>query len=147
MATIKAYTTAGGKRYRVRYRKPGGAQTDKRDFTTKRDAELYLANVEVKKSTGDYVDPARGKITIGELGAKWLASRNHLKPSSKAAYESAWRIHVNPVWGDEAVASVEFSDVQFWLTAMSKGDDEHKAKSPTIVRRSTTSWPAFSTTR
>jgi hypothetical protein len=39
MGTVLAYTTADGKRYRVRYRTPDRRQTDKRGFTSKREAE------------------------------------------------------------------------------------------------------------
>jgi hypothetical protein len=46
MGSITPYETAAGRRYRVRYRKPNHAQTDKRGFRSKRDAELYLASVE-----------------------------------------------------------------------------------------------------
>jgi hypothetical protein len=47
MGSISAYVTSGGKRYRVIYRKPDHSQTQKRGFKTKRDAELFLANIEV----------------------------------------------------------------------------------------------------
>ena len=50
MATISSYTTTKGQtRYRVRYRTPEHRQTDKRGFTTKRDAERFAASVEVAK--------------------------------------------------------------------------------------------------
>jgi hypothetical protein len=52
MGTIEAYETARGKRYRVRYRTPDHKQTDKRGFRTKRDADLFLASVEVSASGG-----------------------------------------------------------------------------------------------
>jgi hypothetical protein len=78
MGTIEPYATAGGKRYRVRYHKPDRSRTDKRGFRTKRDAELFLASVEVSKARGEYVDPTMSRISIGELGARWLASRTHL---------------------------------------------------------------------
>ena len=47
MATISSYTTASGKRSRVRYRTPEHRQTDKRGFKTKREAEAFAASVEV----------------------------------------------------------------------------------------------------
>jgi Site-specific recombinase XerD len=45
MGSVSPYETAAGRRDRVRYRKPDHAQTDKRGFKTKRDAELFLAAV------------------------------------------------------------------------------------------------------
>jgi integrase len=82
MGSITPYETANGKRYRVRYRKPDRSQTDKRGFSTKRDAELFLASVEVSKARGEYVDTSAGRITIGELGAEWIQHTGHLKASS-----------------------------------------------------------------
>ena len=82
MGTIEAYETGAGKRYRVRYRTPDHRQTDKRGFRTKRDADLFLATVEVSKATGEYIEPARARTTIAELGVGWLeAKRSRLKLS------------------------------------------------------------------
>lgn len=53
MGSVTAYTTNGGKRYRVRYRTPDRRPTDKRGFTSKRDAEQFLASVEVSKGRGE----------------------------------------------------------------------------------------------
>ena len=50
MGTRSADETAAGKRHRVRYRRPGHSQTDKRGFMTKRSAQLFLACTEVSKS-------------------------------------------------------------------------------------------------
>jgi hypothetical protein len=36
MATVEPYESAAGKRYRVRYRKPGHSQTTKRGWSTVR---------------------------------------------------------------------------------------------------------------
>ncbi len=49
MASVEAYETSTGRRYRVRYRTPERRQTDKRGFRTKREAEDFLATVEVSK--------------------------------------------------------------------------------------------------
>jgi hypothetical protein len=103
MGSIDPYMTTGGKRYRVRYRKPDHSQTTKRGFSTKKEAELYLATVEVKKATGEYIDASAGKSTITGLGDAWFAGQTHLKPSSVAVMESAWRLHVEPEWGHVAV--------------------------------------------
>lgn len=39
MATIDAYDTKNGRRWRVIYRKPDGTQTSRRGFQRKRDAQ------------------------------------------------------------------------------------------------------------
>ena len=106
MATIEPYDTRAGRRYQVRYRKPDRVQTKKRGFRTKRDAELFLASVEVSKARGEFIDAAAAKALIGPLGEAWLWRQAHLKPSSLRPVESAWRNHVLPVWGGTAVSDI-----------------------------------------
>ena len=74
MGSIEPYETAGGRRYRVLYRRPDRRQTQKRGFTTKRDAQLYLASIEVSKHRGAYIDPGKSRVTISEWVATWLAT-------------------------------------------------------------------------
>ena len=139
MATIEPYDTAAGRRYQVRYRKPDASQTKKRGFRTKRDAELFLASVEVSKARGEFIDATEAKALIGPLGAAWLARQTHLKPSSYRPVESAWRNHVLPRWGHVAVADVRKTAVQRWISEMTIGDPEatppKKPKGATLVIR------------
>src|SRR3546814_3412515 len=50
MGSITPYESVNGRRYRVRYRKPDRTETQKRGFTTMREAKLYLSMVTVSKS-------------------------------------------------------------------------------------------------
>jgi integrase len=119
MASVEPYETASGRRYRVRYRTPDHRQTTKRGFKTKRDAELYLANVEVSKAKGEYIEASAAREKIGVLGAAWLGNQTHLKPSSFHPVEVAWRVHVEPVWARTAVGDVRHSEVQAWVSKLS----------------------------
>ena len=120
MATITKYqTSSGATLYRVRYRTPENRQTDKRGFTTKRDAESFAATVEVSKLRGEYVAPTLGRVTVGELGPAWLdRQRGHLKPSGFRSYEGVWRCHVEPRWGRTRVSDIRFTDVQAWVSEL-----------------------------
>ncbi|MFZ0718131.1 tyrosine-type recombinase/integrase [Mycobacterium sp.] len=122
MATISKYQTASGATlYRVRYRTPGRGQTDKRGFTTKRDAEVFANSVEVNKARGEYVAPSLGRVTVGELGPAWLVRKEgHMKPSGYRSYESAWRVHVEPRWRGARVAEIRYTAVQAWIAELSK---------------------------
>ncbi|MDI3210488.1 site-specific integrase [Arthrobacter sp. AL12] len=139
MATIEPYDTTAGKRYQVRYRKPDRTQTKKRGFRTKRDAELFLASVEVSKARGEFIDATAAKALIGPLGAAWLARQTHLKPSAYRPIESAWRVHVLPAWGSVAVADVRRTAVQQWVSELTVGDPDatppRKPKGATLVIR------------
>ncbi|AGW40998.1 phage-related integrase [Leifsonia xyli subsp. cynodontis DSM 46306] len=120
MATITPYDTAKGKRYRVRYRKPDGSQTDKRGFRTKREAELFAASVMVKRAAGEYIDPTRTRVTVESRAVPWLAGKKvALKPSAYRVLEITWRLHVEPQWGNVQLVRIEHSAVQEWVTKLS----------------------------
>ena len=118
MATIEAYRKASDPNprkvyYLVRYRTPDNRQTKKRGFTTKKKAEEFAAAVESSKLRGQYIDPSRSRTTVGERGPLWLHRQTgHLKESSFRPLESAWRIHVAPVWKDVRISDVEHSAVR-----------------------------------
>jgi integrase len=131
MASIHSYTTKTGEtRYRVSYRTPDHSPRTKRGFLRKRDAELFRSSVEVTMARGDYIDPALNKATIRELGDVWLASQTHLKPSSLAPVESAYRLHVLPAWAEVRLNDIRHSHVQSWVSELSD------TKGATLVIRS-----------
>ena len=137
MATISKYQTASGATlYRVRYRTPDHGQTDKRGFTTKRDAERFAANVEVSKMRGEYVAPSSARVTVGELGQAWLdRQRGHLKPSGYAPMETAWRVRVQPRWGNVALGDIRPTAVQQWLSDLGRGTSDAKPVGASVVKR------------
>ena len=64
LTSIERREDDGRLRYVARYRDPSGKQRNK-TFTRKIDAERYLTSVESAKLSGQYVDPARSRVTIG----------------------------------------------------------------------------------
>jgi Arm DNA-binding domain len=119
MATIEAYQTKAGKRYRVRYRTPARVQTDKRGFKTKREAEAFAATVEVTKMRGEYVAPPLGRASIATLAPDWLARKQYAtSPSHYRMLESAWRVHVQPHWATVRIADVDQLAVEAWIAGL-----------------------------
>lgn len=123
MGSVHPYATAAGKKfYRISYRRPDHSQTTERGFRTKRDAELRLAELEISKSRGEYVDPATAHVTVSTLAVQWLAQREGvLKPSSLRPLMSAWSKHVEPTWGARTVGSIRHSEVQNWVSGLDGG--------------------------
>jgi len=117
LGTVKAYPTAkDGKLYEVWYRKPDGKRGHQRGFKRKRDAENYLAQVEVSKLKGSYIDRADARVSVAELGGDWLKRHKaKVTPSTHHSVDSAWRTHVLPKWGAYAVGAVHRRDVETWL--------------------------------
>ena len=130
MGSVTPYETASGKRYRVRYRKPDHAQTDKRGFKTRKAADLFLASTEISKSRGEYIEESATRSTVGSLGAVWLASQTHLKPSAYEPIEIAWRLYVAPRWGATEIGRIKHSDVQTWISELGAGTAKTAHKSP-----------------
>lgn len=122
MATIETYSTNGGKRYRVRYRGPDRKQTDKRGFTTKREAQLFLATIEVSLAQGQFVSASAGRITVEELASTWISHQSQMKPSSLDAIQRSLRIYVLPTWGPRRVSEIRPSEVQSWVSQISSGE-------------------------
>jgi len=120
MGTISSYETSGGKRYRVRYRKPDRHQTDKRGFRTKREAEDFLASVEVSKLRGEWVDPTRSRITVKEWAEAWYEAQLQLKATTLSGYRHSLDKHVLPRWGLMRLVDIGHSDVQAWVSKLSK---------------------------
>ena len=131
MGTVHSYDTKNyGKLYRVAYKRPDGTQTNKRGFKRKRDAENYLTSVESAKLHGAYIAPGDSLVKISTLGANWiLAHKGNVKPSTFHSDESAWRVHVEPKWGQRSVGTIRHTEVQTWVSNLAK------EKSPTTVNR------------
>lgn len=115
MGSVTPYDTSSGRRYRVRYRLPDHSQTDKRGFKTKREAELFLASVEVSQARGDFVSAARSRISVAEWAEQWLATQVQLKPSTRNGYESIVRSAIIPRWGTTPLSGLSHAGIQKWL--------------------------------
>lgn len=103
----------------------------KRGFATKRDAQLFAAIVEVSKAKGEYVAPKPGRVSVGELAPNWLTrKRRATAPSHYRMLDSAWRVHVQPIWGTVPVADVDLLAVEEWITGMV----DNGASATTVLR-------------
>jgi integrase len=99
----------------VRWRDPAGVQR-KKAFKKKTDAEGFAASVQHDMRSGSYIDPAAGRVLVGEWAVQWLAAQGHLTPSTFDRYRGAVENYIVPRWGTTALASVRHSDVQAWVT-------------------------------
>lgn len=136
MAEPKEYFLSdGSKRYLVQYRDNNRHLTTKRGFKTKRDARAWLRDTLVALERHEYVSATSSRATVAMLGPGWLDGKRVLKPSSYAPLEAAWRNYVLPRWGNRSIGTIRKSEVQQWVTEISKGTPETRAKSSTVVLR------------
>ncbi|MBF6138691.1 tyrosine-type recombinase/integrase [Nocardia farcinica] len=132
MATIEPYDSAKGKRYRVRYRKPDGKQTDKRGFRTKKDAEKFANTVEVKKLTGEFIEASAGRVTFSEFAEAWFKGKVNLAPSTRARYRGVLDTHLIPTFGTDHLGDLTHERIQVWITGSAA------VMSPASVRKNIT---------
>ncbi|QHF19844.1 tyrosine-type recombinase/integrase [Rathayibacter sp. VKM Ac-2762] len=116
-------------RYRVLYRRPDHRQTSKRGFARKRDAELFLASVELDKSRGAYIDPAKARVTVDDWLTAWLATRTDLRATSLERAEGIVRRHITPTLGRYPLGELTHSTVQAWASRLLA------TQSPSSVRK------------
>ncbi|WP_304323866.1 site-specific integrase [Corynebacterium frankenforstense] len=121
MASIRRYKAKSGARgylWRVQYRSPDGRSRTKQGFATKDAAQAWADKSSSEVREGTWIAPSSARITVGELGEKWLATQTHLKASTMRVTEQTWRVHVEPQWGSWPVGRILPSDVQAWLAGI-----------------------------
>ena len=129
MGSIKAYQTTYGKRYRAIYRKPDDAQTQKRGFKTKREADLFLASVGIDKSRGAYIDPSKSRVLMGEWLDARMDGRADWRATSRERARGIVALHIKPKLGGYPLESLTHGAVQAWAGSPSK------TQSPSSVRK------------
>jgi len=108
-----------GERWIARVVLPGGREATK-TWARKVDAWRWANEEQAKVDRGAWVDPKLGRESFGEYATRWLAAQPH-RASTAQLYESALRLHITPVLGDRAIATLRRSDVQAWVTGLAGG--------------------------
>ena len=103
--------------HRARFRDATGKE-HARHFTRKVDAQRWLDEMTAAMVTGQYVDPAAGRVTVREFAERWRASQVH-RPTTAAHVETMLRRHVYPTLGQKPLSSVLPSDVQALVKRLS----------------------------
>lgn len=85
-----------------------------RALTTQDAAKKYAAKMEADAERGEYVDPKAGREKFGAVAVKHLRLRD-VGASSRQRYESVYRNHVAPAFGERSVKSIKPSEVATWL--------------------------------
>jgi integrase len=106
-------------RWRARYRDAAGKEHS-RHFKRKIDAQRWLDDVTTAVTTGTYVDPSRGRVTVGEWAQTWLLTKVDLKPTTRRGYASAIRTHIDPRWAGVKLIDVTHADVAAWVAGLTE---------------------------
>jgi integrase len=120
MASIEKRLRNGRTTYRVRYRDPAGAQRSK-VFARKVDADRWLTENESSKAHGAWVDPAAGKVLLGEWAERWYATTAALKPSTRHDYRALLDHQILPAFATVPLTAVDTLAVREWVAGLLAG--------------------------
>jgi integrase len=83
-------------------------------FATKTDAEKWLARMELDIHDDQWLDPDLGRVGFGEYAAAWIRERPGLRPNTVQVYGYVLARHLQPFFGNRAVADIREAHVRRW---------------------------------
>ncbi|GAA4618140.1 hypothetical protein GCM10023195_81320 [Actinoallomurus liliacearum] len=102
-------------RYQIRYPGPDGRlRTGETTYARKGDAERALALIEAQMITGEWTDPERGRVRLGDYGATWIRERPNLRPKTVELYTWLLERHIIPSLGKVEVRKITPQMVRTW---------------------------------
>jgi integrase len=120
VASIERRSRNGKTSYRVRYRDPAGHQRS-RVFARKVEAERWLHENEMSKGKGAWVDPAAGRVRLGEWAERWYATTAALRPSTRYDYRNLLDHQVLPTFAEARLTDLDALAVREWLAELAAG--------------------------
>jgi len=87
-------------------------------FARKTDAGRWLSEMVTRVNDGTYVRPAAGAVTLREYAEQWRRSTTTAQGPLRCT-NAFLRLHVYPVLGHRALASVRHSDARAFVTGLS----------------------------
>lgn len=115
--------TRSGRGWDARYRDPVGAERS-RTFSTKREAEQFLARQSADMQRGEFLDPRLARTRFEDWAEEWRRTTVHLKPKTQVSYESILRNRLLPRFAGARIAAVEQVDVRRFIAELAEAGDE-----------------------
>lgn len=109
----------GPKRWRARYWAPDGRQRSK-TFERRIDADRWLAQASVALTRGEWTDPARARVAVGDWSRQWFTTKSAtLKATTAEDYRSLLATCILPTWERVPLSAVTHGDLAAWLAVLS----------------------------
>ena len=120
------------KRWQASYWHEGARYVAPKTFSTKADADAFLAEAQTEMRRGEWIDPSEGKVLFRDYAESWRAIQVH-RASTAAQIEAHLRNHVFPRIGDRPMVSIRKSDIQTLVKRLSVGGGGQKPLAPATV--------------
>ena len=106
-------------RYQIRYPGPDGRmRTGTETYARKSDAERALILTEAAIVEGEWTDPERGKVSLGDYAASWVAQRPGLRVRTVDLYSWLLAKHIAPYLGGVPIGKVSTPMIRKWRAAL-----------------------------
>jgi len=118
----------------------GAGKRRLKTFARKKEADAFNDKTRAELNEGIHT-PDRDSVTIAERAELWLQScrANHLQTATIDAYEQHVRLHIKPFIGRAKLSHLTAPAVRKFEEKLILGDDNHKPRSPAMVKRIITS--------
>jgi integrase len=87
-------------------------------YARKGDAERALVLIEVQISAGEWTDPDRAKVRLGEYASAWIAERPGLRPRTADLYRWLLGNHITPYLGGVPLSKLSTRLIREWRATL-----------------------------
>jgi len=116
--SVQRLVTQGGRvSYRARV-KSHGREVATKCFERRADAVAWVSDQTRRIRTGDWVDPRRGRISMGLVADGWLDTRASVKRRTRETDLATWANYVQPTFGNRAIATITTAEVSEWQAGL-----------------------------
>ncbi len=106
-------------RYQIRYPGPDGRmRTGPETYERKSDADRALVMIEAQMRSGEWTDPERSKVKLGDYAAAWITERPGLRPRTMDLYRWLFRKHIDPYLGGAPVGKLSPRMIREWRATL-----------------------------
>lgn len=100
-----------------------------RTFASKREAERFALRVENEIADGGSTDAlVKNAKRFCDVAQASLDASTRLKPQTRRGYADAYRLHINPAFGDRRINSITSLDVEAWMAKLATTVSEHTGR-------------------
>jgi integrase len=83
-------------------------------FARKAEAQRYLTLLEAQITRGEWTDPARTKVKLGDYADRWISERAGLRPATVEIYRRLLRRHIDPWIGGVPLGKIDTPLIREW---------------------------------
>lgn len=106
-------------RYQASYLGPDGQRRYAPEtFARKAEAERFLNLTEVQIHQGDWTDPERSKIRLGDYGTTWITQRPNLTVRTRELYAWLFEKHIKPGLGGIPLGKLSTAVIRDWRASL-----------------------------